>query len=72
MAIAPSLSRAIFFCEQFIYERREFVVVKTFAERFVKFHAEPRINFVELLLRQRNHLTPNLKISWVSALKFYK
>jgi len=36
----------------------------------VEFHAEPRINRVELFLRQRKHLVPDLQVFSVTALKF--
>jgi len=36
----------------------------------VELHAEPRINRVELLLRQHNHLAPDAEVFRVAALEF--
>ena len=72
-AIAEYADRAFafarnFFCEQIVHDFAEPRIVKTFAKRFVKFDAEPRINFVELLLRQRDHLFPDGDIFGFAAL----
>ena len=58
------------FGDQFIHQRFEPRIVKAFAECLVKFYTEPRVNFVELLFRQRNHFTPDFQVFRVAALEF--
>ena len=57
------------FGDQFIHQRFEPRIVKAFAECLVKFYTEPRVNFVKLLLRQRNHLAPDFQVFRVTALE---
>ena len=65
--IAPSLSRAMPFGEQFVHDVVEPRIVKTFAERVIELHAEPPVNCVELRLRQRDHLVPDVQIFGVAG-----
>ena len=60
------------FGDQFVHERFEPRIVKAFAQRLIEFHTEPRINGVELHLRQRDHLVPDAQVLRVAALEFDK
>ena len=47
-------------------------IVKTFAEREIKLHAEPRINRVELDLREADHLLPDGNVFGVAGLELHQ
>ena len=77
IAIEENRNRALAFAgktkgEQFVHEGFQFRIIKAFAECMVEFDAEPRINRVELLLRQRNHLVPDFQVFRVPALEFHE